>query len=83
MSYDVYRIIKYAEQAFRYTVKGNGEMKINKASNLIKKMTNHVIVTNGPRIESFFPSLQDHRFENDPIFEDDHLTQVIKQLCHR
>ena len=32
VSYDVYRIIKYAEQAFRYTVKGNGE--INKASNL-------------------------------------------------
>ena len=54
-SYGVYRIIKYAEQAFRYMVKGNGEMKINKASNLIMKMTNHVIVTNGPRTESFFP----------------------------
>ena len=58
-------------------------MKINKENNLIKKMTNHVIVTNGPRIESFCPSLQDHRFENDPRFEDDHLTQLIKRLCHR
>ena len=52
-SYGVYRKIKYAEQAFRLTVKRNGEMKIN--NNLIKKMTNHVIVTNGRRIESFFP----------------------------
>ena len=49
--YDAYRTIKYAEQAFRHTVKGNGEMKINMENNLIKKMTNHVIVTNGPRIE--------------------------------
>ena len=51
VSYGVYRIIKYAEQAFQHTVKGNGEMKINKENNLIKKMTNHVIVINGPRIE--------------------------------
>ena len=28
VSYGVYRTIKYAEQAFRFTVKGNGEMKI-------------------------------------------------------
>ena len=53
VSYGVYRIIKYAEQAFRYTVKWNGEMKINKASNLIKKMTNHVIVTNGLELSHF------------------------------
>ena len=63
----VFRTIKYAEQAFRHTVKGNGKLKINKESNLIKKMTNDVITTNGSTIESFFPSLQDHKFENDPI----------------
>ena len=83
VSYNVYRTIKYAEQTFQHTVKGNGEMKINKENNLIKKMTNHVIVTNGPRIQSFFPSLQGHRLENDRIIEDDRLTQLIKQLCHR
>ena len=42
-------------------------------------MTNHVIVTNGPRIESFFPSLQDHKFENDPMFEDDKDADVCKE----
>ena len=83
VSYGVYSTIKCAEQAFRNTVKGNGDMNINKENNLIKKMTNQVIVTNRPRIESFFPSLQDHRLENDPIFEDDPSTQPIKQLCHR
>ena len=57
-------------------------MKIDKESNLIKKMADYINVTNGPRIESFFLSLQDHSFENDPTFEDDHLTQLIKQLCH-
>ena len=56
---------------------------MNKERNLIKKLTSHVIVTNGPRIKSFFPSLKDHKFENDPMFEDDHLTQLNKQLCHR
>jgi len=55
VSYGVYRTIKYAEQAFQHTVKGNREMKINKENNLIRKMTNRVIVINGPRIESFFP----------------------------
>ena len=79
----VYRTIKYADQAFRHIVKGSGEMKINKENNLIKKVTNLVIVTNGPKIESFFPFLQDDTFENDPTFEGDHLAQLSKQLCHR
>ena len=58
-------------------------MKISKESNLIKKLTNDVIVTTGPRIELFYPSLQDYRFVNDHIFEDDHFTQLIHELLHR
>ena len=32
-----------------------GKWRNEKTNNVLKKMTNHVIVTNGPRIELFFP----------------------------
>ncbi len=52
-------------------MRGAGKLKINNEENLIRKMTNDGITTNGQQIASFFPTLQDHRFHNDLVFEDD------------
>ena len=46
-------------------------------------MTTDVIRTNSQNIETYFPSMQEHRFDNDPVFEDDHLTQLIKKISEK
>ena len=31
----------------------------------------------------YFPAITDHRFEVDPGFEDDHLTQLVKKFANK
>ncbi len=83
VSHGVLKVIRCAEQAFRYRVKGASGLKISSQSNLIQKMITDVLMTNGDKIEHYFPSMLDHRFENEPVFEDDHLTQPMKKICSK
>ena len=82
-SYGVFRIVKFAEQAFRVRVRGTGALKITTEPDLIRKLTNDVIASNGRKIESFFPTVPDQRFDNEPVFEDDHITQITKKVCQK
>ena len=59
---------------------GKGEMKITSKGFLIRKMTNEVLRTRGESLRTYFPSFAEHAHENDPLFEDDHLTQIVKKI---
>ena len=69
----------------RERVKGAGKrgMKITSKDFLIWKMTNEVLRTRGESLRTYFPSFAEHAHENDPLFWDDCLTQIIKKICER
>ena len=46
-------------------------------------MTNDMLRARGESLRTYFPSFADHAHENDPVFEDDHLTQIVKKLCEK
>jgi len=54
-------------------------MKISSKYFLIRKMTNDMLRARGESLRTYFPSFADHAHENDPVFEDDHLTQIVKK----
>ena len=54
-------------------------MKITSKGFLIRKLTNEVLRTRGESLRTYFPSFAEHAHENDPLFEDDHLTQIVKK----
>ena len=84
-SHGVQKIITLCEKIFRERVKGTRkeEMKISSKDFLIRKMTNDMLRARGERLRTYFPSFADHAHENDPVFEDDHLTQIVKKLCEK
>ena len=84
-SYGVQKIITFCEKLFRERVKGTGkgEMKITSKGFLIRKLTNEVLRTRGESLRTYFPSFAKHAHENDPLFEDDHLAQIVKKICER
>ena len=58
-------------------------MKISSKDFLIRKMTNDMLRARGESLRTYFPSFADHAHENNPLFEDDHLTQIVKKLCEK
>ena len=43
-------------------------------------MTNDILRADGESIRTYFPSFAEHAHENDPVFEDYHLTQIGKKI---
>ena len=82
-SHGVQKIITLCEKIFWERVKGTRkeEMKISSKDFLIRKMTNDMLRARGESLRTYFPSFADHAHENEPVFEDDHLTQIVKKLC--
>ena len=80
-SYGVQKIITLCEKIFREKVKGTrkDDMRINSKEFLIRKMTNDILKARGESVRTYFPSFAEHAHENDPVFEDDHLTQIVKK----
>ena len=81
-SHGVQKIITLCEKIFREKVKGTrkDEMRINSKDLLIRQMTNDILRADGESLRTYFPSFAEHAHENDPVFEDYHLTQIGKML---
>ena len=84
-SYGVQKIITLCEKIFREKLKGTrkDDMRINSKEFLIRKMTNDILRARGESLRTYFPSFAEHAHENDPVFEDDHLTQIVKNICEK
>ena len=84
-SYGVQKIITLCEKIYREKVKETrkDDMKINSKEFLIRKMTNDILRARGESLRTYFPSFAEHAHENDPAFEDDHLTQIVKKICEK
>ena len=58
-------------------------MKIYSQVELIRIMTIGVLRSQGENLRKLFPWFSKHAHEIDPVFEDDHLTQVVKKICEK
>ena len=43
-------------------------------------MTNDIPRARGESLRTYFPSFAEHAHENDPLFQDDYLTQIAKKF---
>eukprot|EP00795_Rhopilema_esculentum_P005791 gene5791-11080_t len=82
-SYGVLQVLRYAEKIFRLRVESEKGMKISSEQHLIRNMTNDVLLIHGKNIRNFFPDMPNHRFDDEPVLMDDHLTQIIKKLFNK
>ena len=79
-SYAVHKLVVSCERAFQIHV-ANNPSKISTGSKLEHKIMMDVLKSQD--WSRYFPVISDHGFHVDIIFEDDHLTQILKQVCHR
>ena len=56
------------------------DVRINSKDFLIRKMTHDIPRAHGESLRTCFQSFAEHAHENDPVFEDDHLTQIVKKI---
>ena len=79
-SHAVHKLVMSCERAFQIHVVNNPQ-KISFGSKIEHKMMLDVLKSQ--EWSRYFPAISNHGFHIDIIFEDDHLTQILKQVCHK
>ena len=78
--YGVHKLILACEKAFQINVI-NGPKKISFGKNLEERLCFQVLKS--CQWGRYFGMISDHRYHVDIVYEDDHLTQITKQICRK